>query len=176
MEFFDTEVRDFMALRFDNRDSLKHASGKMKFSINETVRPNQGVLELRIPGTSGWAQDAVNIDKFQELSGLDRENIVGVSLDLMPGNDFSTAGSWASLVLVLQSEANYWMPLTGIDLTALQPGKWKRVDVAVDKAELRPAMKAFFKIVTVVNSGGKVSGSLDLDDLAFSVRTTKANQ
>jgi hypothetical protein len=34
-------------------------------------------------------------------------------------------------------------------------------------------MKAFFKIITVINSGGKVSGSLYLDDLGFQVRVPK---
>jgi hypothetical protein len=65
------------------------------------------------------------------------------------------------------------MPLEAIDLKKLKEGEWNRVEIPLSD-EQRKAMKAFFKVVTVVNSGGAVTGPLYLDNLGFQVETAKA--
>jgi hypothetical protein len=172
LDVSDVELKEIVALSFDSDQSLANTTGKFKLSVNQNVRANQGVLQLDIPGVKGWTQDAVVFDKLQDTAGLDREHIVALSLDVMPGPNLDTSNDWASLVLVLQSELNYWIPLEAIDLRKLPPGQWTRVKLDI-KEEHLTAMKALFKIVSVVNSGGSVSGLLYLDDLAFTVKAQK---
>lgn len=173
LDVFDTELKEVVALSFDSDQTLANTSGKLKFSVNQNVRANQGVLQLDIAGVKGWTQDAVNFDKLQDTPGLERQHIVALSLDVMPGPNLDTESNWATLVLVLQSELNYWMPLDAIDLRKLPPGQWTRVKLDV-KEEHLTAMKALFKIVSVLNSGGSVSGQLYLDNLSFTVKAQKS--
>jgi hypothetical protein len=175
LDVFDTELQEIVALNFDSDQALANTSGKLKFSVNQNVRANQGVLQLDIPGVKGWTQDAVSFDKLQDTAGLDREHIVALSLDIMPGPNLDTSNDWAALVLVLQSELNYWMPLEAIDLRKLPPGQWTHVKLEIKEEQLK-AMKALFKIVSVVNSGGSVSGLLYLDNLAFTVKAQKKEE
>jgi hypothetical protein len=41
----------------------------------------------------------------------------------MPAKDLDLGGQWATLVVVLQSELDYWMPLSGVDLARLPRGE-----------------------------------------------------
>jgi hypothetical protein len=119
------------------------------------------LIERRAWERSAWA-------KLQDTVGLDREHIVALSLDVMPGPDLDTSNDWATL-----GELNHWMPLEAIDLRKLQPGQWTRVKLEIKEEHLK-AMKALFKVVSVVSSGGSVSGALYLDNLAFTVKARKS--
>jgi hypothetical protein len=171
LEFYATAEQNVTVLRFDDQASFAGVSGKAEPRLDEGVRPNQGVLRATAKGIQGWTQDFVNFDLKNQLK-LDRANIVAVSFDLMPAKDLDLGGQWAKLVVVLQSELDYWMPLTDVDLGSLPRGEWTRVTLPIPREKL-PTMKAFFKIITIINSGGKVSGSLYFDDLGLKVRVPK---
>jgi len=87
-------------------------------------------------------------------------------------DSFASGNQFAEFVMVLQSEANYWMPLEKVDLNGLAKGQFKRFTLAI-KPEFQKAMQAFFKIVLIVNSGAKVSGSIYVDNLSFQIQGTK---
>jgi len=172
VEFFENKTSEQVVYRFDDASDLSKASGKAKFLVNPNVRPNQGVLEIPLVDTEGWTQDLFALDKINEAPKLDRAGIQSVSFDLGVGDNFDTGNSWAHLVVVLQSEANYWMPLNNVDLGAATKGQFKHITLPL-KPEFQKAMKALFKVILVVNSGGKVNGSLYLDNLGFGVQTAK---
>jgi hypothetical protein len=172
VQFYATTEQDVTVLGFDDRASFAGVSGKGEPRFDQTMRANQGVLLVTAKGVQGWTQDFVNFDQLKDVPGLDRENIVAVRFDLMPGKELDLGGQWAKLVVVLQSELNYWIPLTEVDLGRLPRGEWTRITLPIPR-EHQPAMKAFFKIITVVNSGGKVAGSLYIDDLGFKVRVPR---
>ncbi len=171
VDFFKKANQDRTAFQFDDDSSLKNASGKATFRINPNVRPNQGVLELTVKDAQGWTQDALVLDKLNDIAGLDRAGIQAVTFDIGAAEDFSTGNEWAQLVVVLQSEANYWMPLDFVDLNAVQKGQFKRITLPL-KPEFQKAMVAFFKVIFIFNSGAKVNGSLYLDNLGFQIQTT----
>jgi hypothetical protein len=171
--FFEHTAKEKVVLDFNDKKSLAHADGKFAFKINENVRANQGVLEISLDKMKGWTQDVVNFDKLKETPGLVPENIKAVFFDVMVDGSFDAAGAYADLIVVLQSELNYWMPLEKVPLATLKKGEWKRVRLAIDKPEWQKAMKAFFKIITVVNSGAELKGKLYLDNLGFVVEAPK---
>jgi hypothetical protein len=114
----------------------------------------------------------VNFEKLDEITGLDRKNIVALAVEVMRPPGLDLGQQWASLIFVLQSHDNYWMPLKEIKLGDLAAGEWTHVEVPLDEGQ-RASMKAFFQIITVLNSGGKLNGSLYLDDLGFVVQSAK---
>ena len=170
--FFEQMTKEKISFRFDDDQSLKHVAGKLPFHINPNVRPNEGVLEIQLKGAEGWTQDVVDLEKLNELPDLDRANITAISFDLGVDEAFDAGGKYADIVVVLQSEANYWMPLDKFDLRSLPKGQFKRVTLPI-KPEFQKAMKAFFKIVTVVNSGAKLNGAVYIDNLGFVVKSEK---
>ena len=170
--FFESKTTDKLVYQFDDPASLSHATGKLPYRINSNVRPNEGVLEMVVQDAQGWTQDVVSLDKLNEIAGLDRAGIQAVSFDLGTSDTFASGGQFAELVIVLQSEANYWMPLEKLDLKALTKGKFKRVTLAI-KPEFQKAMKAFYKLIVVVNSGAKLDGSVYIDNLGFQVQSSK---
>jgi hypothetical protein len=172
IDFFEKTTQDKVVYQFDDPSSLTHATGKATFQINPNVRPNQGVLEIVLKDAQGWTQEVVVLDKFNEVPNLDRAGIQAVSFDLGVGDNFDTGNSWAQLIVVLQSEANYWMPLDFVDLNSVPKGQFKRVTLPL-KPEFQKAMMAFFKIILVINSGAKVNGPLYLDNLGFQIQTAK---
>jgi hypothetical protein len=172
IEFFEKAMKDKVVYQFDDSADLKNASGKAAFQINPNIRPNQGVLEITLKDAEGWTQDVFALDKFNDIPNFDRAGIQGVSFDLGTSDNFDISNNWAQLVVVLQSEANYWMPLDFVDLSGFQKNQFKRITIPL-KPEFQKAMVAFFKIILVVNSGAKVNGSLYLDNLGFQIQSKK---
>jgi hypothetical protein len=172
LSVFERTTSDKIVFHFDDAQSLARATGKLPFRINPNVRPNEGVLEIQLGGAKGWTQDVVDLEKLNELPDLDRANITSVFFDLGVDDSFDSGAQYADLVVVLQSEANYWMPMEKVDLTHLSKGQFKRVSLSL-KPEFQRAMKAFTKLIFVVNSGSSLKGALWLDNLGFSVQRAK---
>jgi hypothetical protein len=165
--FFDRVAKELLAFRFDDAKSLEHASGKAKYKINENIRPNQGVLELPIDGCSGYAQDLVILDKLNDIPGLDRANIRALKIDVMAGENLQPGTKYSELLLVLQGELNWWMPLDKIELAKLPKNEWKTITLPITKPEWQKAMRAFVKMDFVVNAGETQKGTIYLDNLTF---------
>jgi hypothetical protein len=71
------------------------------------------------------------------------------------------------------STSRYWE--IGNELGAWESGTPRPDGKTMDvKGEHLKATKALFKIVSVVNGGGSVSGALYLDNLAFTVKVQKS--
>jgi hypothetical protein len=172
LRLFDTERENVVLFPFDDAELPETFEGKGEFRVNQGVRANQGVLEIIAKDVSGWTQDVVNITKLDQVDALDRANVVALSVDVMRPEQLELGGGWASLIFVLQSHDNYWMPLGELKLGELTPGEWKHVELPLTEAQ-QASMMAFFKIVTVLNSGDKTNGSLFLDNLGFVVNTRK---
>jgi hypothetical protein len=130
------------------------------------------VLELVLKDVKGWTQDVVNVKQLDEVPDLDRKNIVALTVEVMRPEQLDLSGQWASLIFVLQSHDNYWMPLQDVKLGELPPGEWQHVELELDRDQ-RQSMRAFFQIITVINSGPTLNGSLYLDDLGFVVQAEK---
>ena len=169
--FFDTERKNTTVLTFDGQQLPHSLEGKGPYQTNHGISANQGVLELVVDGITGWTQDRLAIGELDKVSGLDRENIVALAVDILRPRDLDL-GQWASLIFVLQSHDNYWMPLPEVKLQELTPGEWKHVELELSDQQ-RSSMKAFFKVITAVNSGTKLKGSLYFDNLGFVVRTER---
>lgn len=172
IDFFAPTTTEKLVYQFDDASSLTHATGKLPYKINPNIRPNEGVLEITVKDAQGWTQDVVDFEKLNEIKDLDRAGIQAVSFDLAVNDAFTSGGQFAEFVMVLQSDANYWMPLEKVDLNGLTKSQFKRVTLPI-KPEFQKAMKAFFKIVLVVNSGAKVNGSIYLDNLSFRIQGTQ---
>ena len=172
IDFYERTTSEKLVYQFDDASSLAHATGKLSYRINPNIRPNEGVLEIALNDAQGWTQDVVDFEKLNEIKDLDRAGIEAVSFDLAVSDTFASGNQFAEFVMVLQSEANYWMPLEKIDLNGLAKGQFKRVTLTI-KPDFQKAMKAFFKIVLIVNSGAKVSGSIYMNDLSFQIQGTK---
>ena len=126
--FFETERKTTTVLTFDGQQIPDSLSGKGPYRVNHGVRANQGVLELVVDDVTGWTQDRLAIGELDKVSDLDRRNIVALAVDVLRPRDLDL-GQWASLIFVLQSHDNYWMPLPEVKLHELVPGEWKLVEL-----------------------------------------------
>jgi hypothetical protein len=172
LRLFDTEKETVVLFPFDDTKLPETFGGKGVFRVNQGVRANQGVLEIVARDVTGWTQDVVNVSKLDEIPSLDREHIEALAVDVMRPEGLELGGGWGSLIFVLQSHDNYWMPLPEVKLGELEPGKWKHLELALTDAQ-KVSMKALFQIVTVLNTGDKTNGNLYLDNLGFVVQSRK---
>ncbi len=173
LEVFEEKEMEKLILQFNDEKDMERIKGNGKFKIDYNIRPNQGVFSINLDGFQGWQQDFWNMEGFDRIKEVNWAKVVGLTFDLMVPEDFDTGDQWANLVYVLQSSANWWMPLKEVPLSGMEKGKWQRIKVMIEKPEHLEAMKAFLKIIVVFNSEGTLKGNIYIDNLAFIEKVAK---
>ncbi len=144
------------------------------FSIHEdlTQRANRAVARIELPPGGVIPHDKASLLlKVNQLPGddkLKKENIRGVIFDCMTSADFACDDSNARISVVMQSSANWWMPLGEISLNDLK--SWKGQQLEVKPPEQIKAMPASLNIMFILNAGKPASGSIYFDHIGFLVR------
>jgi hypothetical protein len=150
--------------KFDQASDLRYVGGKTKFTIDQNIRPNQGVLSVELQKFSGWAQDWLNFVNLKEIPNVDWSKVIAMTFEVYLPADYNDAGQYANLVMCLQSTANYWMPLEAYNLNGVKKGEWTKVRLDI-KPEFRSAMGAFFQMMTIFSCGGPMTGHIYFDNL-----------
>jgi hypothetical protein len=99
---------------------------------------------------------------------LRKENIRGVVVDVMTAPDFACDDPDASITVVMQSSANWWMVLGDIPLKDAK--EWKTFQVDVKREDHIKAMPAVGSVHFLLKSSKPATGSVYLDRIGFMVR------
>ncbi|MDE2125611.1 MAG: hypothetical protein KGJ62_03395 [Armatimonadetes bacterium] len=98
-----------------------------------------------------------------------KRNVRGVVFDLKVSPSFSCTDPTAGLWVVMQSQANYWMPLGGVPLPGT-PGHWKSYRFTVTDPKQIAAMPDLFNVMLILRAGAPVSGTVWVDRVGLLVR------
>jgi hypothetical protein len=119
-----------------------------------------------LPGDK--AHQLLQIRRFPEGNKLNKENIRGVTFDMMTSPDFVCEDPNASISIVMQGPANWWMPLGQIRLR--DAGSWKTRTVDVKLEEHIKAMPSVGNIIFILNAQRPAKGSIFFDRVGLMVR------
>lgn len=139
---------------------------------DQSQRANRAVARINLPpGGLVPADKSNSLLKVNKLPGEDKlkkENIRGVIFDVMTSPDFACDDPNARISVIMQSSANWWMPLGDIPLKDAQ--KWKTAQVDVNQEQYIKAMPAAGNIMLLLSANKPVKGSIYLDRIGFMVR------
>jgi len=143
------------------------------FTLSEdlTQRANRAVARIDLPGDDAVVPEGQEILKVFSLPGADRlnkSNIRGVIFDLMTSPDFACDDPDASIMVVMQSPANWWMHLGDVPLRDAKQWKTHQLDVKVQ--DHIKAMPTAGNIIFILNAGKPAKGSIYLDRIGLLVR------
>ena len=139
-------------------------------STDDSVRPNQRVARVDVPGIVPDQQHRLLLLlDLPRDPRLRRENIRGVFFDLMASPKLTCDDANASIEVVMQSTANYWMPLGSLPLAGAKKG-WESYTFMVADQKLIRAMPQAYNIWFILRADKPVTGSVFIDRAGLMVR------
>ena len=151
---------------FDSEKQIDFVSTKdpVKIGISEVEKSK--ALYVKIDGLKGWAQDYLNFDNVDKLTTAWNQ-AKEICFKIYLPQDF-IIGNYCTLIPILQSKLNYWMPLAGINLNSLPRNQWIDIRIPIDNPDFITAIPQLFKIIFVFNCGDPIEGSIFIKDFGFS--------
>lgn len=162
-------IWDFQSQSPSNK-SLFESRYKLTADLNQ--RPNKEVARIDLapddikPGDKEH-QTLFRITSLPERDTLNRANIRGIFFDIRTLG-LVTEDSNASISVVMQSPANWWMVFGTVPLAGNQD--WKRHQVTFTRQDYIDAVSSGYNIWLVLNTNKPVSGTILLDRIGLMVR------
>ena len=176
-EGFDASAEDSLELvalaeqrtiywTFDNPVHQWQAQSTFDLQSEASVRPNQYVAATRLqndlPG-----READLLFHFEPLpKNLPYASIGGIVAKLQAAHNLRCDDPDASINLILQSDANHWIPIGSVRLADLS-GRWQPIEFRIEDPQVRDAMAKLYSIRFQIVSRSPISGEIYLDDLGF---------
>ncbi len=139
-----------------------------------TQRANRAVARIDLPA-SGARPDVEDklrfmftIGQLPEAEKLKKENIRGVIVDVKTSPDFACDDPNASVLITMQSPANWWMKIGTIPLKDLK--EWKSFQLDIMNEEYFKALPTAGNVHFVMQSSKPATGSVYFDKIGFMVR------
>ncbi len=151
----------------------KTFTSEFSLHADETVRANKAVARIDLPEEGVVPSEAKKqralliVNGFPGKEKLDRSNIRGVTFDLH-ARDIESEDPNASVQVVLQSPANWWMVLGSVPLKDLET--WKTQQVMMTNPKHMDAVGSSYCIWFVLSSSKPVRGTVYLDRIGLMVR------
>lgn len=145
---------------------------RYKLTADLNQRPNKEVARIDLKPEDFPAGDKEHkilfrINSLPERDVVNRENIRGVFFDIRTLG-LQTGDPNASLSVVMQSPADYWMVLGSVPLAGNT--EWKRHEVTFTRQSYIDAIGSGYNIWFVLNTSKPVSGTILLDRIGLMVR------
>ncbi len=155
--------------RFEGSDGLAGMQSDYALALSDTAKPNQQTAEVRLdkalptPGKGAL----LSFGSFPE--GLPKERIGGVVFEVRTSHGFSTEDAAARIEVVLQSQADHWIPIGSIPLAGLKDG-WKTMELSIPNHEHFASMKWLYSIRLQLAATHPVTGKIYVDDAGVILR------
>ena len=171
VELVALEERAYTNWTFDNPIHEWQAKSTFALGSESSVKPNQYVAAARLNGETP-KRDADLLFHFEPLprEKLSFANANGVTGQLRAAHNLKCADSDARINIILQSDANHWMPIGSIRISNII-GEWESFTAKVTKPEELDAMAKLYGLRFQIQSQAPISGDIYLDDLGFIFRT-----
>jgi hypothetical protein len=142
-------------------------------AFDNSIRPNERVARIALDGDTPQGDKKRDLLSIRELPGsdrLDKRNIRGAVFDISVSPEFGCDDPGASIEVVMQSPANWWMPLGRVKLADLKRGEWKTETFVTDKPEHLRAMNQALNLLFFIQAEKPVRGAILLDGAGLMVR------
>lgn len=141
-----------------------------RLSSDTTIRANQRVARVELSGEE-ISQDKrllLRLDRLPPPERLNRANIRGVVFDMMVGADFVCEDPDARVTVIMQSPADWWMPLGSFPLA--QARQWRTFTAELTQKKHIDAVAFAHNVWFIIDSSKPARGSIFLDRVGFMVR------
>lgn len=171
IELVALKERGLVYWTFDNPIVEWNVKSTFEIGSESSIKPNQYVAASRIHGETP-GRDADLLFHFEPLprDTLHFENASGVLGQLRAAHDIKCDDPNARINLILQSDANHWMPIGSVPLSKIR-GKWEHFAFRFTDPDLLDAMGKLYSVRFQIQSESPITGDIYLDDLGFIFRT-----
>ena len=171
IELVALEERAYTNWTFDNPIYEWQAKSTFELGSESSVKPNQYVAAARLNGETP-KRDADLLFHFEPLprEKLSFANANGVTGQLRAAHNLKCADPKARINIILQSDANHWMPIGSIKISDII-GEWEPFTAKITKPEELDAMAKLYGLRFQIQSQAPITGDIYLDDLGFIFRT-----
>ena len=171
IELVALKERAYTNWTFDNPIPEWHAKSTFELGSESSIKPNQYVAAARLKGETP-KREADLLFHFEPLprDKISFANASGVTGQFRAAHNLKCADRKARINIILQSDANHWMPIGSIKLSDII-GEWKPFAAKVTKPEELDAMAKLYGIRFQIQSEAPITGDIYLDDLGFIFRT-----
>ncbi len=154
---------------FDGSKDDWGMTSSFRLVSSEQAMPNQQVAEIQLQQVTPVEHhdQLLHIEPLPEK--LNRRRIGGVTFKIKATPDLKFEHAEAMVVVVLQSNANHWVPIGNIPLKKLG-SSWQQTTFKLKKPEDLAAMSQAYALRLQLWSDGPVDGAIYVDDLGFILR------
>lgn len=146
-------------------------SSEYQLTADPNVRPNKDVARIELPKEGAVPNEKQRtlfmVRQLPPREKLDRSNIRGAVFDMMC-KGISSEDPNASVMVVMQSPANYWMVLGHVPLK--NSDKWETHQVVTENPKHMSAMASTYNLWLVLSSSKPVTGTVYFDRIGLMVR------
>jgi len=153
--------------RFEN-DSLDDIRSDYTLGLSDTAKPNQQTAEIQLRNAVSIPGKGALVEFRSLPQTLPKERIGGVVFDLRASHDFSGDEN-ARIEVVLQSEADHWIPIGSVRLSDFKDG-WKTVELKIKDHRHLSSMKWLYAIRLQLSCSKPVNGEITIDDAGVILR------
>ena len=171
IELVALQQRAVINWTFDNPINEWQVKSTFNIGSESSVKPNEFVASVELNNDLP-ARDADQLFHFEPipLQSMPLSTASGVVGQLRTSHNLRCADPSARVNVILQSNANHWIPIGSIPLSSML-GKWKKFAFSVSKTELIDAMAQLYAVRFQIQADTPITGEIYLDDLGFIFRT-----
>jgi len=168
--FRKSEPRPHVLWDFEEESLGRGYRSHWALSTDGGIRANQRVARVDLPGVvPDQEHRELLVVNLPRRAGIPRENIRGVFFDLSVSRDLQCADPEARVEVVMQSPANWWMPLGSVPLPKAGE-EWQTHTLMVTQQDHVEAMYAAHNVWFILHADEPVTGAVFLDRAGLMVR------
>ncbi len=150
-------------------DPPANCSSHYKLSMDTSQVANRGVARIDLENAPAPTDEKRTVLSLRRIPGdINRARIRGVTFKMKVEPGFSSSDADAGVDILCQSEANWWMPLGRIKLSACE-GEWKDYTFEFS-AEHQKAAYKLNHFWLVLSSDASVNATVYIDEVGFLIR------
>jgi hypothetical protein len=163
------ESRPRILWTFDNPIGEWGVQSTFGVGMEPSVKPNEFVAEAILEKSMPAANADILLQFSEFPDDLPKERIGGLVLEIQTDPTTRFEDDEALVNIVLQSEADHWMPLAAIPLKEMR-GHWKHLEIPITDPRRLKAMARLYSVRFVLQSESPVTGNIYFDNIGFLLR------
>jgi len=162
------DEREEVYWRFDGTPSEWGLASTYSLAASDQAKPNQNVAMITLDGATAEQNKDLLLHAEPLPKDIPKDRIGGVVFKAKRSSDF-TAPPGTAIGIVMQSEANHWIPVARIPMTDLG-AEWKEFRFPLTSPPDILAMPQAYSLRLQLVGDKPVTGKIYIDDLGFILR------
>ena len=170
LEILPVQERTEVLWDFEGEQEKMGIRSDFDLSLSDTVKPNQKTGAIKLENSLPESGKDILLAFEPIPASVPKDRIGGFVFEVKTSHDFVTGDGGAQILVVLQSEADHWMPLGQVSLTSEHGKDWESVELRIKDPARLPSMKWLYAVRLLLVAGNPVSGQVYIDDAGFILR------